>query len=107
MQRLPSPLQAERAKQQEEEEALTECVFRPEISNMARALKAVEGEVGGGAAWQRLYQRRQMAAKHKVRGGPSKGIPNCLHWDSAGWVPGWLREAQCTGGCRPQPLPCP
>ena len=57
-------LQAERIKQLEQEEKLAECVFKPEISKMARTLKAAEGE--GSAAWQRLYQRSQVAAKRQV-----------------------------------------
>ena len=50
----------------EEEAALAECVFHPEISKLARALKAVDAEGAGGAAWQRLYQRGQAAAKRQV-----------------------------------------
>lgn len=61
-------MQAERLKQLEEEEALSECVFKPEISRMAQTLKALEVEVGAGAAWNRLYQHRTTLAKRQVRG---------------------------------------
>lgn len=66
----PAAAQSERVKQLEEEEALAECVFQPEISKLARALKAVDSDAGG-AAWQRLYQRSQAAAKRQVGAGLS------------------------------------
>jgi hypothetical protein len=78
---LARALQAERVKQEEEQDELAECVFRPEISKLARNLKAAEGD-GTSAAWQRLYQRGQITAKRQVghKAGSGRRRASRLWW---------------------------